>query len=58
MTEHQRYIIQQLRNEGYAIAIFSPEELERVDVRQLEQIMVTDGTEAISILRPDLEDEE
>ena len=58
MTEHQRHIIQQLRNEGYAIAIFSPEELERVDVRQLEQIMVNDGNEAISILRPNLEDEE
>jgi len=57
MTEHQRYIIQQLRAKGYAIAIFSPEELERVSSREIEDNMVMGGNEALSNLRPELEDE-
>jgi hypothetical protein len=43
--------IDSLRNAGYAVTIFYPEELNGVDPRQLENRLVELGTECIQDLR-------
>lgn len=40
-----------LRDQGYAVAIFNPDELEGVDPRRLEDRLVHEGNEAIPMLR-------
>jgi hypothetical protein len=52
MTLSQAACISQLREEGFAIAVFSPEEISGVDARELEENMVRDASETIDILRP------
>ncbi len=51
MTEEQCSVIADLRNEGYAVALFSPEELAGVDANSVQNMMVEAGQDAITTLK-------
>jgi len=51
MTEEQRKIINELRGEGYAITVFTPEELEGVESRRIEDCMCERAWSAIEDLK-------
>jgi hypothetical protein len=44
--------IEQLRFLGYAVVVFSPEELAGADPSQIQEQMVSDGWDVIDSLRP------
>ncbi len=50
MTRHMT--IEQLRFLGYAVVVFSPEELAGADPSQVQEQMVSDGWDVIDSLRP------
>lgn len=50
MTEAQRQAIQELRRSGYAVTLYAPEELKGADRRDVENVMESSATEAISDL--------
>jgi hypothetical protein len=57
MNEEQSEVIDQLRSEGYAIAIYSPEELQNADAGHVEDLMADRGQIAIEDLKqPDDEE--
>lgn len=47
MTPEQVKAISQLRDDGYAVAIFTPEELDGADADRIEDLMVERGWNAI-----------
>ena len=47
MTEQELEVIRKLRSEGYAIVIFTPEELEGADKGAVEDRMIESGWHAI-----------
>ena len=51
MTEEQIRVIRELRNEGYAVSMFTPEELGDVAFWDIEDVMVAAGSEAIELLK-------
>ena len=57
MKPHQQAVIDELRQEGYAIGIFYPFELGEASPRDLEDILVKEGNDAIEILNPEQDHE-
>lgn len=51
MTPAQQLAIDELRNAGYAVAIFTPEELSGVRADRVEDAMVYAGGNNIDILK-------
>jgi hypothetical protein len=51
MTPEQKKIIQELRDAGYAVVIFSPAEVEGVSVDRLESRLVADGNDHIDDMK-------
>ncbi|RLA51618.1 MAG: hypothetical protein DRR42_09880 [Gammaproteobacteria bacterium] len=51
MTEEQMRIVRQLRNEGYAVIIWAPEELSGVPLNHVEARSVELGWEIIKDLK-------
>jgi hypothetical protein len=51
MNKEQREIIEQLRHEGYAVIVWSPEELEGASRRHVEDRSVELGWEVIEALK-------
>ena len=51
MTESQVKAIRELRDEGYAICIFTPDELGSADVDTVEEQMCERGWQAIECLQ-------
>lgn len=51
MKAHQKAVIEELRKEGYAIGIFSPEELGNAPARDIEDALVREGNESIEVLQ-------
>ena len=47
MTEDQWHVIRELRHEGYAVCIFTPEELGNADSSRVEDAMCEKGNEII-----------
>lgn len=52
MTAEQTRAIRELREQGYAITIFNPEELQGADPRRVQDQLVTEGWQVIDILKP------
>ena len=50
MTEEHMKVIEELRNLGYAVCIFTPEELRGAKPHKVEDEIVTAGWEAIDNL--------
>lgn len=50
MTTEQRQVIETLRDEGYAVTIFTPEELKGAKASKVEDWMVEQGWEIISAI--------
>jgi ABC-type Na+ transport system ATPase subunit NatA len=46
--EQVEKFIQKLKNQGYAVAIFSPQDLGNVEADLIEEILVKKGWEAIA----------
>lgn len=51
LNEKQLQVIRELKNEGYAIAIFTPAELEDVEPMDVEDEMISKGWDVIDMLR-------
>lgn len=51
MTDEQIKMIRDLRNQGYAISIFTPEELGNAPSEAVEDAMVSNGWDAIETLK-------
>lgn len=49
MTDEQRQVIEQLRREGFAIAVFYPEEIEDLDRRDVENTMIVAVNDMIRV---------
>ncbi|WP_289101014.1 hypothetical protein [uncultured Marinobacter sp.] len=47
MTDEQYQVIQSLRDEGYAVTVFTPEELANTDSGECEDLMVERGWDYI-----------
>lgn len=47
MTKEQQQIIDQLRDQGYAISIFTPEEIGEIRADLIEDAMVIAGNHAL-----------
>ena len=45
MTEQQLAVVRELRSEGYAIIMWSPEEIGDADVNQLEDLVISRGND-------------
>lgn len=58
MSPCQKQVIQQLRDEGYAIVCFSPDEVGGVGKDDLESHLVSEGNEHIERLSTGAEEEE
>lgn len=43
MTEEQSKVLQQLRNLGYAVCVFTPEEIGEADADELEDVLCERG---------------
>jgi hypothetical protein len=56
LNEKQLEVIRELKNEGYAVAIFTPAELEDVEPMDVEDAMISKGWDTIDSLREE-EDE-
>lgn len=51
MKSHQKAVINELRQEGYAVCVFSPEELGNAPAPDIENALVRDGNGTINILQ-------
>lgn len=51
MKAHQKAVIDELRKEGYAVAIFYPFEVGNASTRDLEDVLIREGNEALEILK-------
>ena len=53
MTEAQMHVIRSLREQGYVIAVFTPEELEGIEeyANSLSEGLVADGNDRIEMYR-------
>ena len=51
MNDEERRIVDQLREKGYAVSIFTPEELEDVRTDSVEGRMVEAGWDMIEFLK-------
>jgi len=47
MTEEQRMMIKELRHEGYAVVIFTPDEVGDADACNLEELLVQRGNDLL-----------
>jgi len=52
MNEEQTKAIRELRDAGFAVTVFTPEELAEVDPTRVEDRMVECGWDAIDFLNP------
>lgn len=52
MTDDQHKMIQELRAQGYAVSLMTPDELQGVKARDIENVMVREANEAVEILKP------
>ena len=43
MTENQIKVLRELRSEGYAVCVFTPEEMGDIDIEQVEDAMCEAG---------------
>lgn len=50
MQDSQRLALKQLRQAGYAVCVFSPEELREASAAQVEARMAAEGNETIDAL--------
>ena len=50
LTKEQQKVIDELRDQGYAVAIFTPNELNFARPDRVEDEMVSSGWEAINLL--------
>ena len=56
MTAEQQRIIRELMNEGYAVIVWSPEELEGASAKHVQDRSIEVGWDIIAALKPvDLE---
>ena len=53
MTESELETLRALSSRGYAVVIWTPEELRGADAEQVEQLMIERGAYAIEALRDD-----
>ena len=53
MTQSQTQALRELRHEGYAVCVFSPEELEGANPKYVEDLMCEHGWIAIESLKED-----
>lgn len=51
MIDPEYKAIRTLRDAGYAVAVFSPEELDGVSIQSVENAMVSNGSDAIEELK-------
>ena len=53
MNEYEKFMeqVEKMREEGYAITIFTPEELKNVPPQKVENVMVERGFDAIDDLK-------
>jgi hypothetical protein len=47
MTPEQQSVIDELRDEGYCVVLWTPEELRECDIGHLEDIVISRGNEFI-----------
>lgn len=50
MSDEEWKVIDSLRSQGYAITIFTPDELDGVDIDTVEDMMVARGWDAIAMM--------
>jgi len=51
MNDEERAMVDQLREKGYAVSIFTPDELEGVRISSVEDRMVEAGWDMIAFLK-------
>jgi hypothetical protein len=56
MNELELAALRALSSRGYAIVVWTPEELHGADAEQVEQLMIERGANAIEALRDDTDD--
>lgn len=56
MTQEQMKAIEELRTLGYAVVLFTPEELEEADAGRVEDRLVEVGWDVIFDLKPEAEE--
>ncbi len=52
MTENQRNVLRELRNEGYAVCVFTPEEMPNSNPEDVESTMCEGGWRQINFDTP------
>lgn len=58
MTEQELNMLRQLRNKGYAVAVWTPEELRGVDPSDVEDVMIERAADFIDVMATGEEDEQ
>lgn len=56
MTQEQMKAIEELRTLGYAVVLFTPEELEEADAGRVEDRLIEVGWDVIFDLKPEAEE--
>lgn len=56
MTQEQMKAIEELRTLGYAVVLFTPEELEEADAGRVEDRLIEVGWDVIFDLKPETEE--
>lgn len=51
MTTEEQQIVDSLRDQGYAVVIFTPDELDGASPDKVEDNLVSSGWEAIDVLK-------
>lgn len=57
MTQEQMKAIEELRTLGYAVVLFTPEELEEADAGRVEDRLIEVGWDVIFDLKPETEED-
>lgn len=58
MTQEQIKTIQELKNQGYAVVLFNPDELEGAEADRVEDRLIEMGWDVIHDLKPSEMEEE
>lgn len=56
MTQEQINVLRTIKNMGYAVVLFSPEELEGAESDRVEDSLIELGWDIISDLKPEADD--
>lgn len=56
MTQQELNMLHQLRDKGYAVAVWNPQELRGVDPSDVEDIMIERAADFIDVMAKDEED--